>query len=104
MARPINYDAASVLLEQIFTNAEADFTSGKVPDVPPEVVAATARLMAPNTQAYREVLIGCALARLLDDQIDIRLPYANQGDAAYNGRTLDEDVVNPFLHSHEIPS
>jgi hypothetical protein len=28
----------------------------------------------------------------------------NQGDDAYNGRTLDEKVVNPFLHERRIPS
>ena len=36
--------------------------------------------------------------------INIRLPYMNQSDNAYNGRTLDETVVNPFLYEREIPS
>jgi len=48
-------------------------------------------------------LIGCALARLHDDEIDITKPYMNQGDDAFNGRTLDERVVNPFLQENEIP-
>jgi hypothetical protein len=104
MARQINYEAAGALLSAIFTEAEADFAVGIQATVPDALAAATERLLSSKTQAYREVLIGCALARLLDDEIDIRLPYANQGDAAYNGRTLDEQVVNPFLHEHELPS
>ena len=104
MARSIRYNDARALLEEVFGEAEADFAAGATPTAPDAVAVATERLMASNTQAYREVLIGCALARLLDPGIDIRLPYVNQGTAAYNGRTLDEQVINPFLHGHEIPS
>jgi hypothetical protein len=104
MARPIRYEAAATLLEEVFADAEADFAASSAPTVPGELVTATERLMSSSTQAYREVLIGCALARVIDQEIDIRLPYVNLGDAAYNGRTLDEQVVNPFLHTHEIPS
>ena len=103
MARPINYEAAAALLEEVFAEGEADFAAGVVPAVPDELAAATERLMLSRTQAYREVLVGCCLARLLDDQIDIRLPYVKHGDTAYNGRTLDEQVVNPVLRDHEIP-
>ncbi len=92
------------MLAAVFLEAEADFAAGSPVAVPDVLSAATARLIASNTQAYREVLIGCALARLLDDHIDIRHPYVNQGENAYNGRTLDEQVVNPFLHEHEVPS
>src|ERR1700733_8540199 len=104
MGRQIRYEDAAALLAAAFADAEADFASGTPPAVPDALATATARLLSSNTQAYREVLIGCALARLLDDQIDVRLPYVNQGDTAYNGRTLDEQVVNPFLHEHEVPS
>jgi hypothetical protein len=104
MARPIKYEDAAALLASVFADAESDFAAGNPPAVPTPLAAATERLLASNTQAYREVLIGCALARLLDHQIDVRRPYVNQGDAAYNGRTLDEQVVNPFLHEHEVPS
>jgi hypothetical protein len=104
MARSIDYAEAKSILALIFSEAETDFAAGTPPDLPTELVEATDRLIASNTQAYREVLIGCALARLLDKEIDIRLPYVNQGDTAYNGRTLDEQVVNPFLHEHEVPS
>jgi SacI restriction endonuclease len=56
------------------------------------------------TQAYREVLLGCILAKLQDPAIDVRRPYIGHGENAFNGRTLDERVVNPFLHDKHIPS
>lgn len=73
------------------------------PTVPEEIEPIIEAVIGSKTQAYREVLIGCAIARVLDPKIDIRKIYANQGDDAFNGRTLDETVVNPFLHEHEIP-
>ena len=56
-----------------------------------------------KTQSYREVLLGCALVRYLSPDINIRLPYVKQGSNAFNGRTLDEQVINPFLMSRQIP-
>jgi len=54
-------------------------------------------------QSFREALLGCGLAKLLDPSIDIRRPYVEQGPNAFSGRGLDERVVNPFLHEHQIP-
>ena len=34
----------------------------------------------------------------------MRKPYVSQGDYAFNGRTLDERVVNPILQQRRIPS
>jgi len=48
-------------------------------------------------------LLGCALARLVNATINIRHPYVKHGDDAFNGRTLDEKVVNPFLQDQMIP-
>jgi hypothetical protein len=104
MAHPIDYDAAKALLRNEFAAVEADFAAGLVSPVSEEIVQATERLMGSKTQAYREVLLGCCLARILDPLIDIRLPYVSHGELAYNGRTLDEIVVNPFLQSNEIPA
>jgi hypothetical protein len=61
-------------------------------------------LFRSNTQAYREVLVGCAIARIQDRSINVRLPYVKQAQDAYNGRTLDERVVNPFFRDNRIPS
>jgi hypothetical protein len=104
MARPIDYPTCMRILTEAFEEAEADFAAGTAPTTPPEIIVAVDRLMQSRTQAYREILISCALARLYDDQIDLSLPYVNQGDTAYNARTLTEEVVTPFLHEHEVPS
>lgn len=100
MAIPIDYPKARALLEDVVAEAGALHQSV----VAEQLDEAINQVMRSRTQAYREVLIGCCLARLLDPTIDVRRPYANQGDSAYNGRTLDEKVVNPFLQHHEIPS
>lgn len=60
-------------------------------------------VFASKTQSYREVLLGCALAHFLSPDTNIRLPYVKQGPDAFNGRTLDEQVINPFLMSRQIP-
>lgn len=104
MARALDYHAASELLAEVFRDAETRCGAGEAPPVAPEINDAIERLMQSRTQAYREVLISCALARLLDEQIDLSLPYVNQGEFAYNARTLTEDVVTPFLHEHQVPS
>ncbi|MBW7921928.1 MAG: hypothetical protein H3C51_07490 [Rubellimicrobium sp.] len=100
----IDYDRARAELEHLFTGAEQMFRTNPAAQGPPEAVAALDILFASAIQSYREALLGCCIARLMDDGIDIRLPYMNQGDTAYNGRTLDEQVINPFLHRHEIPA
>lgn len=97
MGRPIDYDQARQELENQFRLAENDFISQSPVNVPDDVASATNCFFESGTQSFREVLVGCCLARIVDPEIDIRLPYVNQGDRAYNGRTLDERVVNPFL-------
>jgi hypothetical protein len=100
----LNYEAALYVLTDEFDLAEEAFREGETENVPLEIQRATLVLFRSQTQAYREALIGCALARILDETIDIRLPYANQGPNAFNGRSLTEKVVTPFLHEHRIPA
>jgi hypothetical protein len=104
MGRTIDYTVAGKTLAEEFDLAEQAFREGKEIAVPSDVAEATSGVFRSRTQAYREALVGCALARILDPKIDIRLPYMNQGDDAFNARTLDERVVNPFLKDHSIPS
>jgi hypothetical protein len=102
LGRAINYDDARKILDTTFEEAEKDSQQDRI-EVPGIIKASTETLFASNTQAFREALVGCLLARLLDPGVDITLPYMNQGEDAFNGRTLDEKVVNPFLHEKEIP-
>ncbi len=101
---PIDYEAARRLLEELFAQAEAHVIQGSSPSAPELIRDACDLIFRSRTQAYREVLLGCAIARALDKSINIRLPYADQGPNAFSGRSLDERVINPFLQDKRIPS
>ena len=99
----LDYEAAATLLADFFFEAEKKQHEGKAPTVSTTVEEFADLLFASSTQSYREVLLGCCLVRLLDSSVDIRQPYVGQSERAYNGRTLDERVVNPFLQDRLIP-
>lgn len=101
----IDYDAAATVLAEHFATVEA----GALSDSPAIVIDGSVdydldRLFTSDTQAYREVLLGCLLARIQNKSFNIRQPYVNLSEYAFNGRTLDERVVNPFLHDKRVPS
>lgn len=100
----IDYASARTLLDATFADAEIDLLQGTAPEVSAEVRAACEVLFRSATQAYREVLLGCAIARIQNKGINIRQPYVGQGPNAFNGRTLDERVINAFLRDKRIPS
>ena len=100
----INYDSASETLTALFDAAEEDLLSQKPSPEIPEIDAALDIVFSSRTQAFREALLGCFLAKLNDRAVDVRKPYVSQGDGAFNGRTLDERVVNPALQQRRIPS
>jgi len=99
-----DYGKAKKLLSREFRKAENAHLDHVVPGVDAGIVEAYDKLFESKTQAFREVLLGCLIVRLLDESINVRLPYVNQGSDSYNGRTLDERVINPFLRSNRIPS
>jgi predicted component of type VI protein secretion system len=71
----LDFDLARNLLEQLFSEAQRAFESHQPPTVDHSVRRNAETLFNSNTQSYREVLLGCGLARLLDHTIDIRQPY-----------------------------
>lgn len=99
-----DYQQAREQLVNLFEQAEADYRGQRPPKVDPSVVKAVDVLFASSTQSYREALLGCGLVRLLDRSVNVRHPYMSHGTDAFNGRTLDEQVVNPFLHDRMMPS
>ena len=103
-AGPINYESARHLLADVFAEAEADFRRHTPPVVPHNIRTAAETLFSSRTRSYREALLGCAIARNLNPAINLRHPYMNHGDDAFNGRTLDEQVVNPFLQDRLVPA
>ena len=99
----MDYARARNLLDENFPVAEEAFTNHLVPDLPEEVRSYCNVLFSSETQAYREVLLGCVLARVIDKTVNVRQPYLKQGEQAFSGRSLDERVVNPFLQERRVP-
>jgi SacI restriction endonuclease len=103
MARSIKPEAAKALLADVFEQAEEDFRAGVEIALTADVAAAIERLFVSETQAYREALVGCAVARILDPEIDIRLPATDDGETAFSGRSLADHAITPFLRTRAIP-
>ena len=102
---PIDYSQARALLERAIENAERTvIANAKAATPPQQVLDSIEFVFTSKTQAFREVLLGCLLVRILDNTTDITKPYVSQGTAAYNGRTLDERTVNPLLQEKRIPA
>ena len=101
---PINYDSTANPLGFAFDRANIAFLSNTNVGSPfHEIVDPMDKLFSSATQAFREALLGCLLARINDKTINIRKPYVSQGSDAFNGRTLDDQVVNPILQQGRIP-
>lgn len=98
----IDYLQAAKILESMYREAEKPPSDSvnKFLDDNEQLLDA---VFDSQTQSYREVLLGCSLIRWLDKSVNIRLPYMKHGKGAFNGRTLDEKVINPFLHEKLIP-
>ena len=101
---PIDYTAAKSLLDNQFRDIENELLAGHAPEAPNAFEESFGDIFASTTQAYREALLGCCIARIQDKTLNIRRPYINLGEHAFNGRTLDEKVVNPFLQENRIPA
>jgi hypothetical protein len=70
---PIDYPAARQLLEEALIGAEADLLQEEAPQASAEVREACTVIFESNTQAYRETLLGCTIARIQDKRVDIRI-------------------------------
>jgi hypothetical protein len=102
---PTDYAAARAILDGAFDQVLGDFLAGNSPpSLSASVRTNVDRMFQSATQAYREAVLGCLLMKIQDHDVNVRKPYINQGKGAYNGRTMDERVVNPFLHDNRIPS
>lgn len=106
MAKKIDktfYTKARMLLTELFDESENCFRNKEDIIITSELKESANKLFTSLTKSYREVLLGCGLAKCIDAAINIKKPYVNLGDDAFNGRTLDEKVVNPFLQDKKIP-
>ena len=99
----MDYPKAATVLDDIIRRSETIVLTGETVDIDTSLDVHLDALFSSKTQAFREALVGCALARLDDPSIDVTKPYVKHGENAYNGRTLDERVVNPTLRAMSIP-
>lgn len=100
---PREHKGVRDIIEQSFDRAEQALLTYHPPMVSDKMRDACDIVFASRTQAYREVLLGCLLARISDRDTDIRLPYVDLGPRAFSGRSLDEQVVNPLLKARDVP-
>ncbi len=99
----VDYNIAREELLSLFNQAELIYQGSDQLKIDASIIQSSDVLFNSNTQSFREVLLGCCLIRLLDENILIRQPYMNQGHGSFNGRSLDEKVINPFFQDHSIP-
>jgi hypothetical protein len=99
----VDQATARKLLEDTLATVETECMQSIAPKAQDKIVEAYERVFGSRTQAYREVLLGCIIARLVNPAVDVRFPYVDLDKNAYSGRTLDERVINPFLREHRIP-
>lgn len=85
MAHQIESWEAIAVLEGIFALAEDDYREQAPWHLPEGATPVIARLFASETQAYREALVGCAVAKILNPQIDIRYPATEHDPNSFSG-------------------
>lgn len=100
---PLDHQEASRTLNQVFDHAEQTALEHREPVRVSSMSVELDILFETRTQSFREALLGVALAKMIDPSINVRLPYADQGEGAFSGRSLDEKVVNPVLQARRIP-
>lgn len=103
LGRDIDFKKAKEVLLDAYNEVLQSYKRGQPPQVDKKLQSAATTLFTTRVMSYREALLGCALARVIDRNIDITLPYKAQGPNAFSGRSLDEKVVNPFLVEKSIP-
>lgn len=103
MAIDVDLKSATTTLTEVFATIQPLILQGVVPPIPGDLGPQFDAIFATNINSYREALLGCTLAKIQNRNVNIRLPYVNQGPNAFSGRTLDEKVVNPFFQKHRIP-
>jgi len=100
---PVSAQEYKDILDKSFARAEDAFLRNQSLQVARDIQDACSIVFTSKTQAYREVLLGCLLTRIIDRSKNIHLPYVDLGPNAFSGRSLDEQVINPFLHVKNIP-
>jgi DNA adenine methylase len=57
-----------------------------------------------SNRAGVRVILACSLAKVYDENIDIRKPYTEIGDSdTFSGRAFDERYISSFITTYELP-
>ncbi|MFO7899168.1 MAG: hypothetical protein R6V58_08920 [Planctomycetota bacterium] len=89
----VDYDKARQRLETEFGYVERTALQGDRVSIGDALEPHFDRIFESRTQAYREVLLGCVLARLQDSSIDVHKPYSILLAAEITERTVDKNRV-----------
>ncbi|MBV8205871.1 MAG: restriction endonuclease, SacI family [Acidobacteria bacterium] len=99
----VDYREAAAVLQISFDRVQRDYPTVQPPRLPGAGEEALRKVFTSKTSAFREALLGCAVARLVNPSINPSKAYVDFGSDAFSGRTLDEKVVNPFLTANQVP-
>lgn len=56
-----------------------------------------------SNKAPIRYLMSATLAKIYDETIDTRQPYPKLGEKSFAGRTIDETIIQPFIHKYALP-
>ena len=87
----IDYEQAKALLNNSYEKAAQELPAAVTQYITDNKDALNT-IFSSKTQSYREVLLGCAVARYQDRSCNIRHPYVKQGEDAFNGRESSQSV------------
>ncbi|MCC7478411.1 hypothetical protein IT575_08100 [bacterium] len=90
-------------LDQTLEQVEVEFRQNLIPQLREDLVVSIETLFTSKTQAYREALVGVLLVRIFLPDRNLARPYISLSGKSYNGRDIDERIVNPFLRKNAIP-
>src|SRR5438105_2030671 len=58
-----------------------------------------------STGAGVRLLLACALAKVVNPNVDIRKPYTELGGTdSFSGRTYDERYITALINEHKLPA
>ncbi len=96
-------ERAEDILADAFRRAEQSLNNSLIADA---IVRARIEYIVRlnSNRAGARVILACALAKLLEPEVDIRKPYTEIGTAdAYSGRYYDEKYIDPFARENRLP-
>ncbi len=90
---------ATDILEIVFQDGLN--TESRISDA---IILGRIRLVSQTQHAITRFVLACCLAKVHDENLDIRKPYTQiGGEDSYSGRSYDEQYITAFIFKHELP-